>query len=118
MLGAVAGDMIGAPYEFNDCNYKFTDFPLFSRRSGYTDDSVMTAAVAQAMMDGYGDEAKTENLVVKRMQEFGQKFPYAGYGGHFGFWLNEKNPQPSSLPVAASPRRKSVTMWKRPLAIR
>ena len=56
MYGAILGDMIGAPYEFDRGN-KTKDFPLFSRGSQFTDDSVMTIAVAEALMslDGEAD---------------------------------------------------------------
>ena len=56
MLGAIAGDVIGSPYEFN--RIKTTDFPLFSRRSEFTDDTVLTVAVAEALLEG-GDYAGT-----------------------------------------------------------
>ena len=50
MLGAIIGDIVGSPYEFN--NIKTTDFPLFSNKSKFTDDTVMTMAVAEALMEG------------------------------------------------------------------
>ena len=53
MIGAILGDMIGAPYEF-DLGDKTKDFPLFIGSSRYTDDSVMTIAVAEALMDSFG----------------------------------------------------------------
>ena len=48
MYGAILGDIVGSPYEFDCNNYKAKDFPLFSRRSDFTDDTVMTLAVAKA----------------------------------------------------------------------
>ena len=60
MIGAILGDMIGAPYEFDRGN-KTKEFPLFSRGSQFTDDSVMTIAVAEALIDTFGqsdDEIK------------------------------------------------------------
>ena len=58
MIGAILGDMIGAPYEF-DMGDKTKDFPLFSQRSRFTDDTVMTIAVAEALMNtiGWSDDA-------------------------------------------------------------
>ena len=53
MLGAILGDMIGAPYEF-DRSPKVKEFPLFSKRSQFTDDTVMTIAVAEALMNTLG----------------------------------------------------------------
>jgi ADP-ribosylglycohydrolase len=82
MYGALLGDMIGAPYEF-DRGSKTKDFPLFSRYSEFTDDSVMTIAVAQALLDTPPDT--TDNVfcenIVKSMQRWGRKYPDAGYGG-------------------------------------
>ena len=83
MIGAILGDMIGAPYEF-DMGNKTKDFPLFSRRSEFTDDSVMTIAVAEALMDTIGksnDEIK--QALVASMQKWGHKYPNAGYGGGY-----------------------------------
>lgn len=89
MLGALAGDIIGSVYEF--ANTKSTDFELFTRWSGFTDDSVMTLAVAKWLME---DEAHTINYLVYCMQELGNRYPNAGYGGNFGWWLRQVNPQP------------------------
>lgn len=69
MYGAITGDMIGAPYEF-DRSPKTKDFPLFSEQTHFTDDSVMTVAVAEALLDarnGTDDEIKA--AVVKSMQK-------------------------------------------------
>lgn len=94
MIGAIMGDMIGAPYEFDRGN-KTKEFPLFSRGSQFTDDSVMTIAVAEALMDTIGksdDEIRAS--LVKSMQKWGKRYPNAGYGGMFYRWLCEKNPKP------------------------
>ena len=63
MLGAIAGDIIGSPYEFDSNNIKTTDFPLFSERSRFTDDTVMTAAVAEALMDRTIASARTRDRI-------------------------------------------------------
>ena len=63
MYGAILGDMIGAPYEF-DRGSKTKDFPLFSRGSEFTDDSVMTIAVAEALMDTMGEDDDTVRSVL------------------------------------------------------
>ncbi len=77
MLGAIAGDMIGAPYEFDSNNIKTTDFPLFlgKKRSKFTDDSVLTVATAEAILTG-GDYA---GAYVK----YFNLYPHAGYGTSF-----------------------------------
>ena len=83
MYGAFLGDMIGAPYEF-DRGKKVKDFPLFIKKSEFTDDSVMTAAVAEALMNTMGqDDYAVRAELVECMQEWGRKYPYAGYGLRF-----------------------------------
>jgi ADP-ribosylglycohydrolase len=89
MLGALVGDIIGSVYEFH--NTKSTDFELFHGASKYTDDSVMTLAVAKWLVE---DEAHTLHYLIYCMQELGNRHPYAGYGGHFYGWLAKDNPQP------------------------
>ena len=86
MIGSLAGDIIGSVYEFN--NIKTKDFPLFSKESFYTDDSIMTIAVADWLLHG-GD-------LVRVMQYYGSKYPFpmGGYGARFDKWLHEKNPKP------------------------
>jgi ADP-ribosylglycohydrolase len=77
MIGAIAGDIIGSVFERN--NIKTTDFPLFSVMSTFTDDTVLTCAVAHAILDNldYKDTLKT----------YGQRFPFAGYGREFKKWI-------------------------------
>ena len=83
MYGAILGDMIGAPYEFDRGN-KTKDFPLFSRRSEFTDDSVMTIAVAEALMNTLGrSDEEIKNSLVASMQKWGHMYPDAGYAGGF-----------------------------------
>ena len=89
MLGALAGDIIGSVYEF--LNTKRTDFELFPEGSRFTDDSVMTLAVAKWLLE---DEAHTIHYLIYCMQELGDHHPHAGYGGRFMEWLFEENPQP------------------------
>lgn len=96
MYGAILGDMIGAPYEFDRGN-KTKDFPLFSRGSQFTDDSVMTIAVAEALMslDGEADDDAVHHAVSKAMRTWGRNYPDAGYGGRFRAWLfTHRKPKP------------------------
>lgn len=123
LLGAIAGDTIGAPYEFDSNNCKRTDFPLFSAYSEYTDDSVMTVAVANALMavadsDALGivnnnetEEKKMEHFLIASMRSLGRKFPYAGYGGRFCHWLVAKNPAPYNSWGNGSAMRVSAVGW-------
>lgn len=91
VLGAIAGDMIGAPYEFLRYGVKVApDFPLWSKESRFTDDTVMTLAIAQWLLD----RPLNSNHLIECMQELGRKYPNAGYGGHFRTWLKEKHPIP------------------------
>ena len=94
MYGAILGDMIGAPYEF-DRGGKTKKFPLFGKGSVYTDDSVMTMAVAEAlMMTPGGSEDKTREALVASMQKWGRRYPNAGYGAMFIHWLWNSHPEP------------------------
>ena len=72
MYGAILGDIVGSPYEFDCNNYKAKDFPLFSRRSDFTDDTVMTLAVAKALLSSHGqDDAAIKATLVREMQRLG-----------------------------------------------
>ena len=103
MTGAIAGDIIGSVYEFD--NIKTTDFPLFTNESDYTDDTIMTVAVADWLLNG-GDLAKV-------MQRYGREYPYptGGYGGRFSGWLREKDPQPYNSWGNGSAMRVSAVGW-------
>ena len=83
MLGAILGDIVGSPYEFDHNNYKHKDFPLLSEKSHFTDDTVMTAAVAVGLIDGKGLPERTFCAVQHEMRLWGRKYPHAGYGGMF-----------------------------------
>lgn len=114
MYGAILGDMIGAPYEF-DRGDKTKDFPLFIRGSQFTDDSVMSIAVAEALLDTMGqtdDEVKA--ALVQSMQTWGRKYPHAGYGGRFRGWLREKHPEPYGSYGNGSAMRVSSAGWLYP----
>lgn len=82
MLGAIIGDTIGSVYEFH--NIKTTDFPLFSKKSKPTDDSVMSVAVAEWLLT---DPERTQQKLIDSMVKWGHKYPHAGYGGTFARWL-------------------------------
>lgn len=89
MLGAVFGDIVGSAYEWN--NVKTKEFPLKTSFTRYTDDSVMTLAVAQWLMT---DPEHSEEGLVREMQRLGRGHFKAGYGGRFKAWLMSKEPQP------------------------
>lgn len=82
MLGAMIGDTVGSVYEFN--NVRSKDFPLFSKNSFLTDDSIMTLAVAEIMQNHYYDD---KDKIIDTFKKWGRAYPNRGYGGHFFDWL-------------------------------
>ncbi len=92
MYGAIIGDIVGSVYEFN--NIKTKDFPLFSRGCSFTDDTVMTVAVAAALLDGKKRGISLADALTDRMQSFGRAYPNAGYGGRFIGWVFSEQPAP------------------------
>ena len=111
MIGAILGDIIGSPYEF-DRGKKTKAFPLFSYNSEFTDDSVMTVAVADALMKSLGksDEEVTAALI-RSMRKWGAKYPDAGYGGRFIHWLFSPDPKPYKSYGNGSAMRVSSAGW-------
>ena len=112
MYGAILGDMIGSPFEF-DRGDKTKEFDLFTKGCDFTDDSVMTIAVGEALL-AVGPEAtvkEIEEAVVTNMQDWGKRYPYAGYGGRFRYWLRERNPKPYGSYGNGSAMRVSAVGW-------
>ena len=112
MYGAFLGDIIGSPYEF-DQGSKTKDFPLFSRYSEFTDDTVMTVAVADAFLS-VQPETEDEDIrqcLVAKLQEYGHLYPHAGYGVRFKRWLREWQPQPYNSWGNGSAMRVSSAGW-------
>ncbi len=97
MYGAILGDMIGAPYEFDKGN-KTKDFELFDKRKWirYTDDTAMTLAIAKAIMTAgvNADEITMKKEFVCAMRDIGNRYAQGEYGGRFSEWLRSSNPQP------------------------
>ena len=94
MLGAIIGDIAGSRFEWN--NIKCKDFELLSHSKGCrpTDDSIMSLAVAQAILDCNGEYNELKRHAVSRMQELGRRYPNAGYGGSFHKWIYADDPHP------------------------
>ena len=113
MYGAILGDIIGSPYEFDQNNIKTTDFELFSERSEFTDDSIMTLAVAEGLMNcGIdADETVMKKSLVEAMKKYGKRYPFAGYGANFSMWLDEEDPQPYRSFGNGSAMRVSAAAW-------
>ena len=112
MYGAILGDIVGSPYEFDCNNYRAKDFPLFSRRSDFTDDTVMTLAVAKALLSTRGqDDAAIKAALVREMQRLGRINPGRGYGARFSRWLYADAPQPYHSYGNGSAMRVSPAAW-------
>ena len=111
MYGAILGDMIGAPYEF-DRGGKTKDFPLFTEKSSYTDDTIMTVAVAEALLEVQnGAQTETRDLLVRSLRKWGRKYPHAGYGVRFSRWLRSSDPQPYGSYGNGAAMRVSAAGW-------
>ena len=141
LYGAILGDIIGVPFEFAEIRQKSKDFELFSDRSDFSDDTVMTIAVADAILKT-GNKKDNKNLyqdfvedkvtykelyrafqgesdyyrnlyknVTKEMQRYGKNYPHRGYGGSFRGWLNESNPKPYDSLGNGSAMRVSAAGW-------
>ncbi len=112
MYGAILGDIIGSPYEFDRGN-KTKDFPLFSKASEFTDDTVMTIAVAEAFLDMQTgeDDNVTRDRLVESLQAWGRRYPYAGYGLRFSRWLWDRDPEPYNSCGNGSAMRVSAAGW-------
>ena len=92
MIGAIIGDVVGSRFEFH--NYLSKEFDFLTSDCTFTDDTVMTCAVAQALMDSKEDFSDMSEKAVAAMQRIGQQFPHCGYGSRFIGWMFSENPQP------------------------
>jgi ADP-ribosylglycohydrolase len=84
MIGGIAGDIIGSVYEHRPIKTK--DFPLFNDHCTFTDDTVLTVAVAEAILSG--------GTYIDSVRRIGRRYPYAGYGGSFSRWLHSDDSEP------------------------
>ena len=115
MKGAIIGDIVGSVYEFH--NRKSKEFPFFSEKGSFTDDTVMTCAVAKGLMDSKEDFSDLSEKTIAAMQEIGQQFPNCGYGARFIHWMFSDNPQPynscgNGSAMRISPSETSYSCWK------
>ncbi len=92
MIGAILGDIVGSRFEFH--NHLSKDFTLLTPRCEFTDDTVMTCAVAQALMDSAPDFSDLSEKSVAAMQRIGRRYPNCGYGARFINWMFSDDPQP------------------------
>ena len=94
MYGAILGDIIGSPYE-RDGAPPTKRFPLFIPESRFTDDTVMTIAIADALINNdVCSESSIKNAVIDSMHKWGDKYPKCGFGGKFKAWLKKKDRKP------------------------
>lgn len=101
MIGAIAGDIIGSVYEFD--NHRSTEFELFTARSHFTDDTILTVAVAEALLDG-GD-------LVDLFHDYYARYPRAGWGVRFGQWAAGRTREPYGSFGNGSAMRVSPCGW-------
>lgn len=92
MLGAIIGDIVGSRFEWN--NNKNKSFELLNHKCFFTDDSVMSLAIAKALLVCKADLSDLGDQAVKYMQEIGRKYPGCGYGGMFNKWMFSDKPEP------------------------
>ncbi|MCK9401478.1 MAG: ADP-ribosylglycohydrolase family protein [Bacteroidales bacterium] len=101
ILGAIIGDIIGSVFEWN--NVKTTDFQLFTERTDYTDDSVLTFATMDSVLNGID--------YTTAYQTYGRKYPNRGYGGYFNSWIRAEHPKPYNSYGNGSAMRVSPVGW-------
>jgi len=92
MIGAIIGDIVGSRFEWN--NIKSKEFEFFTDKCEPTDDSIMTLAIAKAILSCDSNFSRLADKAVICMQELGRRYPRAGYGGNFRRWLKDTKPTP------------------------
>ena len=113
LYGAVLGDIIGSPYEGRLRVIKTKDFEFFGAGCRFTDDTTLTIAIAEALLnldkDAGDDEIKS--AVVNSMQAWGRKYRDVGFSRSFTQWLMEENPKPYRKKSNGSAMRVSAVGW-------
>ena len=92
MIGAIIGDIVGSAYELD--NIKTKDFELFEGNCRFTDDTVLTLAIAKAIRDCEGHYSNLKEKTVEYMREFAKKYKNAGFSKDFMKWVKSDNPEP------------------------
>lgn len=111
MTGAIIGDVVGSRFEFD--NYKSKDFEMFHTECDFTDDSVMTLAIAKALTqhESITDYEAFKTELVEVMHEVGRRYPQCGYGGRFLLWMMENLTYPYNSYGNGSAMRVSPVGW-------
>ena len=107
IMGAICGDILGSKYELHSFRTKRYDFKLFPKGSHFTDDTVLTLAVARWLMGG----ERTDKALVDSMLELGRFYPDAGYGRGFKAWLKSDVQEPYGAASNGSAMRVSAVGW-------
>lgn len=105
IIGAISGDIIGSTREFNSIKTK--DFKLFTKRSTFTDDTIMTLAIADWLIE----DKTSSSVLIDSLKYWGNKYPHAGYGGMFKNWLRQDSPEPYGSWANGSAMRVSPCAW-------
>jgi len=92
MIGAIIGDIVGSRFEFD--NIKTKDFEFFHKDCYFTDDTVMTIAIAKAIISCKGNYSQLGKSAIYHMQNIGKLYRYCGYGGRFFYWIYSDEPKP------------------------
>lgn len=112
MFGAALGDIVGSEYEFMPIKSK--DFVFLDNTMDYTDDTIMTVAVAEALLNSdINDEETTKNNMIASMRKWGRRYPYptGAYGSMFSSWLRLDNPKAYNSWGNGSAMRVSAAGW-------
>lgn len=111
LYGAILGDIIGSVYEFNNGD-KTRDFPLFTALSRFTDDTVMTIAVADALIQYKKDQnINYKEVLIDSMKKWANKYPNAGYGYRFYSWVLGDDRKPYGSYGNGAAMRVSPVAW-------
>ena len=92
MIGAIIGDIVGSRFEWD--NHHSKDFDLLTHKCFFTDDSVMSLAICDALMKCKADYSDLSEQAIRSMQGVGRPYPHCGYGGSFQRWMYSDTPKP------------------------
>lgn len=109
MIGAIVGDVVGSRFEYH--NHRDKEFPLFTDSCKVTDDSIMTTAIAIAVMDYKEHGRPLDKAAVHWMRRIGQPYKNAGYGGSFAQWMYSSDPKPYNSFGNGAAMRVSACAW-------
>ncbi|MBQ9241446.1 MAG: ADP-ribosylglycohydrolase family protein [Duodenibacillus sp.] len=109
MIGALVGDIVGSRFEFD--NFRSKSFALFAENCSFTDDSVMSLALCDALAACEGDWSSLGARAVQSMQSVGRHYPFCGYGGRFHRWIFSGDPKPYNSWGNGSAMRVSGCIW-------